>query len=113
MQLGVEVVNRSSRPVRLEEFAATLPLGGLRVVSTAWGTCGELAPASAGAPRILAPGGVAWMSAVFDVFGPCPAADPVGFTVLAADDIDAAAIDAGGFADLGDVPYSGCGGPAA
>ncbi|WP_027342137.1 hypothetical protein [Hamadaea tsunoensis] len=112
LQLGVEVVNRSGRPVRLQEFAATLPLGGMRVVGTSWGACGELSPASAGIPQSLPPGAAAWMSAVFDVYGPCPAPDPVSFTVLVADDNDAAAVDAGGFADLGDVPYSGCGSPA-
>jgi hypothetical protein len=48
------------------------------------------------------------MSAVFDVFEACPAAVPVSFTVLAADDVNTAAIDTGGFANLGEVPYSGC-----
>lgn len=111
LQLGVEVVNHSTEPVRLQEFAATLPLGGLQVARVAWGTCGQLSPEDGRTPQVVAPGATAWLSAVFDVFGPCPAPDPVGFTVLAVDDADettAAAIDAGGFADLGDVPYSGC-----
>jgi hypothetical protein len=108
LQLGVEIVNRSAYPVMVQEFAATLPLGGMQVVDAAWGTCGELTPQPSRTLQTLPAGATAWMSAVFDVFEACPAAVPVSFTVLAADDVDTAAIDTGGFADLGEVPYSGC-----
>jgi hypothetical protein len=36
LQLGVEIVNRSAYPVMVQEFAATLPLGGMQVVDAAW-----------------------------------------------------------------------------
>lgn len=108
LQLGVEIVNRSAYAVMVQEFAATLPLGGMQVVDTSWGTCGELAPQSSRTVQTLPAGATAWISAVFDVLEPCPVAVPVRFTVLAVDDVDSTAIDTGGFPDLGEVPYSGC-----
>ena len=42
LQLGVEVINLSDKPVTLGQASATLPHGGLRLVSQQWAPCGAL-----------------------------------------------------------------------
>jgi len=108
LQLGVELVNPGGSVV-LQEVRVELPLGGLKQLTTTWGACGQLsAPSAAGELRV-ADGATAWVSATFEVLDPCPAPYPVRFTVAY---LDAGGVArqtiAGGFADLGDVPYSGC-----
>jgi hypothetical protein len=109
LQLGVEVVNQSSAPLRLDRVEAGLPIGGLRLAAAAWGSCGQLSPNSTASAYSLAPGAQAWVTMTFDVLEPCPAPYPVRFVVTyAVAAATARTAGVGGFADLGDVPYSGC-----
>ena len=108
LQLAVEAVNRSAAVVNLRGIEPDLPLGGLRVFSTAWAGCGELAPQPATTRQPLQVNATVWISVTLDVLEPCPAPYPVRFIVNythAGQDLKS---DVGGFADLGDVPWSGC-----
>jgi hypothetical protein len=42
LQLGVQVTNESSADLTLGRVTVVLPLGGLKVISQAWGPCGQL-----------------------------------------------------------------------
>src|SRR5689334_20626531 len=53
LQLGVELLNRSTTPVILRPARVVLPLNGLRIRSVTWGGCGQLVPAAGGADRML------------------------------------------------------------
>jgi hypothetical protein len=108
LMLGIEMTNGTATQVGVERVHVVLPLGGLRPVSLHRSECvwasTELTPFS------LEPGQSAWLSAVFDVLVGCPAALPVQFAVdyswrLSS---DIAVLAPSGFADLGEVRYSGC-----
>ena len=108
LQLGVQVTNSSATSVMLRRVIVVLPLGGLREISQAWGTCGEL-PAGSEIPDNAVPaGGSAWFTVTFKVLVKCPGPLPVQFTV----DYDQlgreATIRLPGFDDLGQVPYASC-----
>ncbi len=107
LQLGLEITNESAEGVTLVRVRALLPLGGLTVVSQAWGPCGQL-PAPASSPgSALSAAASTWFTVTFRVLVKCPAPLPVRFAV----DYDQlgrpAMIRLPGFADLGDVPYPG------
>lgn len=107
LQLGVELVNSSGTSATITNVDTNLPLGGLRQLDAALGSCGALAAARATGYR-LAPDATAWVTATFEVLESCPGPIPVTF-VLAyeqAGRVDNAALPE--FPDLGDVPYSGC-----
>ena len=108
LQLGVELVNRSTVPLVLHQATVDLPLGGLRARGTIWGGCGQLAAPPVGPDHPLAAGATIWLSVTFDVLVPCPAPLPVLFTVAYAQGGLPLTVALRGFSDLGDVPYSGC-----
>lgn len=85
-----------------------LPLGGLRVVESAWGSCGQFAAVDDADPHALPSGATAWLRMTFDVLTPCPGPLPVLFTVTYAQAGKVAVTNVGGFSDLGEVSYTGC-----
>jgi hypothetical protein len=106
LQLGVQVSNDTPTPLVLQEVNALLPLGGLREVSWASGTCGEL-PGPPPDPG-LAPGNSLWFTVTFRVLVNCPAPLPVGFDIGYSQGGRHAVTSMPAFPDLGQVPYSGC-----
>ncbi len=108
MQLGAEIVNKSTSAVTLTGFDAVLPLGGLRAAKTIVGTCGQLQQTKAVAGTVLAAGASTWISVTFDVLVSCPKPLPVQFNVQYAQSSAASSVTLGGFPDLGSVTYSGC-----
>jgi hypothetical protein len=112
LQVGLQITNLSPAAVRLRRLEVVLPLGGLRVISQAWGPCGEL-PASGRAPGgilppTLGPGASSWFTVTFQVLIRCPKPLPVQFTLGYDQQGRPAVIRLPGFPDLGQVPYSGC-----
>jgi len=108
LQLGAEIVNKSSSPVTLTGLDAVLPLGGLRATKGIVGTCGQLQLTRAVAGTVLAAGDSTWIAVTFDVLVSCPKPLPVQFNVQYAQSSAASSVTLGGFADLGSVTYSGC-----
>jgi hypothetical protein len=113
LQLGIQVTNESALPVTLMTASAVLPLGGLKLVTYQWGTCGALAgDLSQGAELVmLLPGESTWLAATFTVKVGCPTPLPVQFSVGYQVQGHSATVSLPGFSDLGQVPYTGC--PAA
>jgi hypothetical protein len=112
LQLGLEITNLSATALTLRRVEVTLPLGGLKVISQAWGPCGEL-PGAAEAPGhalppALGPGASAWFTVTFQVLVRCPQPLPVQFTIDYEQVGRPAAMPLPGFPDLGQVRYSGC-----
>lgn len=112
LQVGLQITNLSQTAIRLRRVEVVLPLGGLKVVSQAWGSCGELqasgeAPASI-LPPTLGRGADSWFTVTFRVLVRCPKPLPVQFTLNYDQQGRPAAIRLPGFPDLGQVPYSGC-----
>jgi len=112
LQVGLQIANLSPAVVRLRRVEVMLPLGGLRMISQAWGPCGELplarqAPNSI-LPPTLGPGASSWFTVTFQVLVRCPQPLPVQFTLGYDQQGRSAAIRLPGFPDLGQVPYSGC-----
>ena len=112
LQLGLEVTNLSAAAVRLRRVAVVLPLGGLRVISQAWGPCGEL-PGAAQAPGgdlspTLGPGASAWFTVTFRVLIRCPQPLPVQFVLHFDQGGPPGAMPLPSFPDLSQVPYGNC-----
>jgi hypothetical protein len=108
LQLGVEIQNQGSTDVELLSVAPVFPLSGLQAVITQRGTCGQ-PPTGDVAGTAIKPGSSVSITTTVKVLRlACPAPLPVEF--------DVAYTSAGrqhreqltGFADLGNVPYSGC-----
>ncbi len=112
LQVGLQITNLSRAAVSLRRVEVVLPRGGLRVISRAWGPCGELPLARQAASRALPPtlgrGASSWFTVTFRVLVRCPRPVPVQFTLDYEQQGRAAAIRLPGFPDLGQVPYSGC-----
>ena len=108
LQIGLEVANRSTKPVTLDQITVALPLGGLHTVSSSWSACGQLDPRDGREPLHLGPVATAWLSMTFDVLEQCPAPLPVLFTVEYSFQGQVKQDDVGGFRDLGEVPYDRC-----
>ena len=107
LQLGVEIVNQSATTATLRRVETVLPLNGLRATASAWGSCGQLS-VDAATSHSLPPGATTWLTSTFDVLVPCPAPIPVLFTLTYTQAGHTAISDLGGFADLGNVPYTRC-----
>jgi hypothetical protein len=115
LQLGIEIHNGYPDRVTLDSATVEVPLGGLRVIRSARGTCGQL-PAQIGndvggddiAGYDLAPGQNAWLVARVRVLVTCPSPLPVQFEVAYTRAGRHATTLLGGFPDLGGVPYTGC-----
>jgi hypothetical protein len=132
LQLGVEVINLSDKPVTVGQAKPILPLGGLRLVSQQWAPCGALSPswqaadggtivviqsstgaleegsATPGEAAVLPPNGTAWLSATFRVLVTCPGPLPVQFSVGYQQNGRKGTARLPGFPDLGQVTYTGC-----
>jgi hypothetical protein len=108
LQLGVQVTNQSTAAIELQVAKAVLPMGGLKQVTWQWATCGAIPAGPAQDYDILLPGQSTWLSATFKVQLRCPGFAPVQFTVSYLAQGKPATASLPGFADLGQVPYSGC-----
>jgi hypothetical protein len=112
LQVGLQITNLSPAAVRLRRLTVILPLGGLRVISQAWGPCGELRASrearGSTVPPTLGRGASSWFTVTFQVLVRCPHPLPVQFTLGYDQQSRLAAIRLPGFPDLGQVPYSGC-----
>ena len=110
LQLGIQFTNLSTQPVTLMTARAVLPLGGLKLVTWQWGTCGALADvlSQAGDMPMLLPGESSWLAATFQVKAGCPAPLPVQFSVGYQVRGHSATASLPGFPDLGQVSYTGC-----
>jgi hypothetical protein len=108
LQLGIEIINRSTTTLTLRQVQAALPLHGLRATATMWGSCGQLPSAAGGGDYPLPAGATTWLTITFDVLVPCPAPIPVLFTVHYTQSSRSGTTDLPGFSDLGDVPYTKC-----
>jgi hypothetical protein len=132
LQLGVEVINLSGKPVTLGQTRPILPLGGLRPLSQQWAPCGALSPSwqaadggmiafvksSTGAviegsaipatANVLPPDGTAWLSDTFQVLVTCPRPLSVQFSVRYQKNGRTGTAQLAGFLDLGQVSYTGC-----
>ena len=106
LQLGVQVTNETATPITLGEIRTVLPLGGLRVISQQWATCGAIGAVQV--PASLGPGDSTWFSVTVQVLVACPEPLPVEFTVGYTWAGKAASVNLPGFPDLGQVPYPGC-----
>jgi hypothetical protein len=110
LQLGVQVTNQSTATITLLSAKSVLPLGGLSQITWQWATCGVILDGLDEADYIptLTPGQSTWLTATFQVQMRCPAPAPVQFSVdyLAQGRSFTASLP--GFADLSQVPYSGC-----
>lgn len=105
LTLGVEIRNGTTSAAILHRPRVILPLGGLRLRSVIWGSCGQISPMAEGDDRVVPAGGTVWLSMVFDVLVACPAPLPVqlniGYTLSSGSD----QADLLPFPDLGGVPY--------
>ena len=108
LQLGVQVTNGSSVPLTVGDIRTILPMGGLTVTAQRWGPCGELATSSDQADRYLPPGASTWFTVTVTVGARCPGPLPVQFMVGYDQNGKLEAVQLGGFADLGQVPYRSC-----
>jgi len=106
LQLGVQVTNGSVAEIRLGRVHSMLPLGGLRAISQQWAPCGAIGVSQD--PASLGPGDSTWFSVTFQVLVGCPGPLPVQFTVDYSSAGVPAAVILPGFADLSQVPYTGC-----
>ena len=106
LQLGVQIANGSTEPIRLGRIRTVLPLSGLKVVSQQWAPCGVIGAVQV--PATLGPGDSAWLSVTVQVLVACPAPIPVQFAVGYTYAGGAATVNLPGFPDLGNVPYTGC-----
>ena len=109
LQLGIEIANQSGSVVTLRRFVPVVPLGLMRLVASAWGTCGALpGPAGAEATPSLNAGATGWLTVTFEVLIRCPRPLPVQFKVSCVQSGRVATTELPGFSDLGQVQYTGC-----
>lgn|GEM_PF-1496907 len=108
LQLGIEIMNQSDRPLALRQVEPVLPLGGLHAIASQRGTCGSLPDVGPEQATSLAPGATGWLTVTFDVMVSCPQPLPVEFKVsyLQAGRLTTAELDS--FPDLGQVRYNNC-----
>jgi len=109
LQLGLQVTNTSATGMTLRRVVPVLPIGGLKEITQAWGTCGELPLATVIPGNTLAAGASGWFTVTFRViFRGCPQPLPVQFTLDYQQRGREASIRLPGFPDLSQVPYPGC-----
>ena len=113
LELGVQLTNQSTAPLTLQTVKAVLPMGGLRQVAWQWATCGAIPDGLGQADSVLMPGQSTWLTVTFKVQLRCPGPAPVQFSVGYLTQGHSVAASLPGFADLGQVPYSGCPPPTA
>lgn len=108
LQLGIEVKNQSTSGVRLGKVLPTFPLGGLHVIASGLGTCGEIPVASPFADPVLGPGMTGWVTTTVSVAVRCPQPLPVGFEIRYRQHGKTSATTLNGFPDLSQVAYRNC-----
>ena len=108
LQLGIEIVNQSARPVALSKVAPIMPLDGLRAVAARWGPCGSLPEPVPPQSRSLGPGATRWLTVTFRVLVKCPEPFPVLFKVRYAQAGRTMTTEFDSFPDLGQVKYNSC-----
>lgn len=109
LQLGIEIENPTTIPLRFHAEPPYLPLGGLKVITTLWGTCGQLNSSVAYDDIVLPPGARTWLTAVVDMLDPCPAPYPVEFRLdYEGRDGRPAYTILRGFNDLGGIVVGDC-----
>jgi hypothetical protein len=108
LQLGIEVRNQSTTGITLGKVMPTFPLGGLHVIASGLGTCGEIPLASPFATPVLGPGMTGWVTATVSVAVRCPQPLPVGFTVRFEQLGRSSVAKLNGFPDLSQVAYRDC-----
>ena len=82
LQLGIEILNATSKPLTIDRVATSFPLNGLRALSTARGSCGLLPGTGSDAAGLdLAPGATNWITVTVQVLVACPGPLPVDFEV--------------------------------
>jgi hypothetical protein len=108
LQLGIEIMNQSDRPLVVRQIKPVLPLGGLHAIASQRGTCGLLPEPGLDHATSLAPGATGWLTVTFDVMVSCPQPLPVEFKVsyMQARTLVIAELDS--FPDLGQVRYNNC-----
>jgi hypothetical protein len=109
LQLGVEITNPTGVPATLDRIEVKLPMGGMRLLRTTPGSCGQLGPP--GQPIAgyrLAPRATTWITVTVAVLVACPAPLPVQINVDYTQAGRAQSALLGGFPDMGNVPYTGC-----
>lgn len=109
LQLGIEISNATAKPLTIDRVATSFPLNGLRALSTARGSCGELPGTGSDVAGLeLVPGATNWITVTVQVLVTCPGPLPVDFEVRYIQDGRTVTSELGGFSDLGGVPYPGC-----
>jgi hypothetical protein len=108
LQLGIEVKNQSETGVRLGKVLPTFPMGGLHMIASGLGTCGEIPFASPFTDPVLGPGMTGWVTATVSVEVRCPQPLPVGFIVRFEQAGRSLAAELNGFPDLSQVAYRNC-----
>jgi hypothetical protein len=102
---GADIVERGrERRFRLPEWRPSRGAGLLAATAFALPD----PPALTQEIDVLSPGQSTWLSATFELQIPCPVPAPVQFTVGYLAQGKAATASLPGFADLGEVPFSGC-----
>ncbi|HEY2689854.1 MAG TPA: hypothetical protein VGJ50_15530 [Streptosporangiaceae bacterium] len=107
LQLGIEIVNQSTRPVTLHQVAPVVPLSGMQAVAARWGPCGSL-PEPVPQQSVLKPGATIWLAVTFRVLVKCPEPFPVLFKVSYAQSGRTMTTQFDSFPDLGQVKYNNC-----
>jgi hypothetical protein len=108
LQLGIEILNQSGKAVTLGKVRPTFPLGGLRMITSGLGTCGEIPFAGPFTKPVLGPGMTGWVTATVSVKVRCPQPLPVGFMVRYAQSGKSSVAALNGFPDLSQVAYRNC-----
>jgi hypothetical protein len=108
LQLGIEVKNQSETGVKLGTVLPTFPMGGLHMIASGLGTCGEIPFASPFTDPVLGPGMTGWVTATVSVGVRCPQPLPVWFKVRYEQAGKSSTATLQGFPDLGQVAYRDC-----
>lgn len=108
LQLGIEIINQTPRPVTLGTIRPEFPLGGLRVISSGVGTCGALPAATIPSPGSLSPDATEWINTTVAVRLACPEPLPVWFRISYTSAGKAGTTLLAAFPDLGPVSYRHC-----
>lgn len=108
LQLGIEVMNKSSSTLTLGSIFATFPLGGLRTIAVGLGVCGAWPATANTGSGSLTPGETQWIYATVAVLRGCPEPLPVQVKVGYQSAGQFASTVLAAFPDLGPVPYKHC-----
>jgi hypothetical protein len=109
LQLGLEIMNETERPVTVGAITAKFPLGGLRAISAGIGTCGQLPMSQLLPATSLSPGETEWIHITVAAVRPgCVGSLPVWFKVGYASAGQTDSVTLAGFPDLGPASFGQC-----